>query len=71
MPTLRPLSPLSPDRAAWEMEVCHCICELYDMTNGDAQGVVEVVPDLVDECWAAKTTPVETAHRVMSRSHAS
>jgi len=57
------LSSLSPyDR--FEREVADLLIEVLDITNGDAQGIVECNEDLMAKCFRDKVSIKETAQLI-------
>ena len=48
---LKPLTPQSPRRVAWEDRVTCYLCETLRCSRGDAQGLIEAQGDLIDECY--------------------
>jgi hypothetical protein len=58
---LRPLLPQSPARIKWEENITRGFCEAFQATRGDAQGMLEAFPEVLDHAFKARLTVDEVA----------
>jgi polyhydroxyalkanoate synthesis regulator phasin len=68
---MRPLTPQTPARVAWEdamLEAMQAMCD--DLTRSDAQGLSEIADELVDKLYAwGDFTPEQAARVVLGWPH--
>lgn len=64
MSTTNPLG-LS-DYDLWERQITDLLIEALEISNGDAQGLVEARAFEMSQCWGKGMTPEQTANRIES-----
>jgi hypothetical protein len=58
---LRPLLPQSPARIKWEEEITRGFIDTFEAARGDAQGMLEAYPNVLDHAFKARLTVDEVA----------
>lgn len=64
MNQLRPMQPQSDDRIQWEGEIARLLVAQEEVSNGDAQGMMESRPDDLDAAFAAGEAPAAVVGRL-------
>lgn len=59
--SLKPLTPLTPQRAEWESLTCHELELLLGCTTSDAQSIMEVQHETVDAAYMQGMNPAEAS----------
>jgi len=63
---MKPLTPQSPSRIAWETQMLHALCEVGELCNGDAQAIAEAQADRVDRLYGAGMAPADAADQLLA-----